>query len=167
MRELILFRHAKAEASATGGDRARALTISGRETAVAMGAKLAAEGVVPDLALVSDAVRTIETWSLAQAAFPEARVETLDALYEATSAQIAATVRAAASRAEVVIVVGHNPGLQAYAVECLSRGGASVRAIGRIAASFTPAMAVVLAIDAEGRASLDGLYDPRDLDIEP
>jgi phosphohistidine phosphatase len=163
MRELVLFRHAKTEANSADGDRARELTEVGRAAASAMGLKLAATGVRPDLVLVSDATRTRQTWELASAAFPRARLEIRQDLYDASADEIAAAVKAVASHAEVVMVVGHNPGLQTYALELLKKGGAPGGAQSRIAAGFPPATAAIFAVAADGRASLDALYDPRDL----
>lgn len=163
MRELILFRHAKAEATALTGDRDRALSESGRRCATEMGAKLAEKGVKPELVLVSNSIRTRETWELASAAFPRTRLEFRNDLYEASVDDIAVAVEAVSHQAEVVIVVGHNPGLQTYAIELLRKGGAPVGALTRIAAGFPPATAAVFAIDGFGRASLDAIYDPRDL----
>ena len=144
MRELILFRHAKAEPTSTGGDRDRVLAASGRETAAKMGLKLADAGVKPDLALVSKSARTTETWNLASAAFPRLRCEIRNDLYDASADDLAAAVNAASALAEVIVVVGHNPGLQSYAVELLGRSGAAPSAIARVAASFRPATAAVI-----------------------
>ena len=163
MRELILFRHAKAEAVGLGGDRERALSQAGRRCAIEMGVKLAAEGVRPDLVLVSNSARTRETWELASAAFPRTRVEFREDLYEAGADDIALAVDAVAIHANVVVVVGHNPGLQSYAVELLQKGGAPARALTRVAKGFPPATAAVFAVDEAGRASLDAMFDPRDL----
>jgi phosphohistidine phosphatase len=163
MKELILFRHAKAEATAPDGDRGRELTESGRAAATAMGAKLAAEGVHPDLVLVSDATRTRQTWELAGAAFPSARLELRQDLYDASAEVVAAVVEAAAPHAEVVVIVGHNPGLQTYALELLKKGAAPRSVQARVAAGFSPATVAIFAVDAAGRAGLDGLFDPRDL----
>ena len=163
MKELILFRHAKTETTSPDGDHARELTEGGRAAASAMGLKLAATGVRPDLALVSDATRTRQTWELASAAFPRARLEIRRDLYDASADEIAAAVKAVASQAEVVVVVGHNPGLQTYALDLLDQGAAPGGAKARIAAGFPPATAAIFAIDAVGRASLDAVYDPKDL----
>ncbi len=165
MKTLILLRHAKAEPTSAGGDVARELTASGRATATAMGLKLADEGVRPDLALVSSAARTRETWDLASAAFPRVRLEVRQDLYDATAEAIAMAVDAVATHAEVVVVVGHNPGLQSYALELLGKGSAPRSIQARIAAGFPPATAALFAIDEAGRASLDGLFDPRDLTL--
>jgi phosphohistidine phosphatase len=163
MKALILFRHAKAEATSADGDHARELTASGRATATAMGLKLAEDGLRPDLVLVSSATRTRQTWELASAAFPRARVETRRDLYDATADAIAAAVKAVAMHAEAVVVVGHNPGLQTYAIDLLKKGGAPLGVQARVAAGFPPATAAMFAIDEAGRASLDGLFDPREL----
>jgi phosphohistidine phosphatase len=165
MKALILFRHAKTEATSAEGDHARELTASGRAAAMAMGVKLAAEGVRPDLALVSNAARTRQTWELASAAFPRARLEIRQDLYDASAEEIAIAVDAVSAHADVVIVVGHNPGLQSYALDLLIGGSAPRSVQARVAAGFPPATAAIFAIDAAGRASLDGLFDPRDLPL--
>ena len=73
---LILTRHAKSSwASPTMDDHARPLNRRGESSAKAIGAWLAAQGYVPELALVSSATRTRETWALIAEAFdpvPEA-----------------------------------------------------------------------------------------------
>ncbi len=62
--------------------------------------------------------------------------------------------------ARTLIVVGHNPGLQAYVVERLIEGGASRRDIERVSKSFPTAAAAILAIDEADRASLERLLEP-------
>ncbi len=163
MKALILFRHAKAEATSADGDRARELTASGRATATAMGLKLAAEGLRPDLALVSNAARTRETWELASAAFPRVRLESRGDLYDASAEAIAVAVDAVAAHAEVVVVVGHNPGLQGYALDLLTKSSAPRSVQARVAAGFPPATVALFTLDEAGRASLDAVFDPRDL----
>jgi len=162
MRELILFRHAKAEATSPNGDRARVLSKTGRRRATEMGAKLAAEGIRPDLALVSNSARTLQTWELTGAAFPETRIEVLDELYDASAEEIALAVAAVAATAEVIIVVGHNPGLHAYVMKLLTRGGASASELARASTGFPTAVAAVFAVDEAGRPALKAVYDPRE-----
>jgi len=75
MRRLILFRHAKTEArSPSGDDASRRLTERGRDEAALMGRVLAEAGFLPDLALVSPAVRARETWEALAASLPKASV---------------------------------------------------------------------------------------------
>ena len=76
MHRLILLRHGKAESvSATGGDFDRGLTERGRRDSALIGRVLAEAGLKPDLALVSAASRTQETWDELAHAFPNAHVE--------------------------------------------------------------------------------------------
>ena len=81
MHRLILFRHGTAERSAPGGDIARRLTDRGRTDAALMGRMLAERELIPDLALVSAAMRTQETWAAVHPSFPDARSEVTRDLY--------------------------------------------------------------------------------------
>ena len=63
MQRLILMRHGDAERPHTGtADFDRALTPEGRSESRAVGRALAEAGYRPDLALVSSAARTLQTW---------------------------------------------------------------------------------------------------------
>src|SRR4051812_48896964 len=96
MHRLILFRHGKAESeSVSGDDFDRRLAPRGERDSAAMGRSLAELGLTPDLALVSPAARTRETWAAAEPAFPAAEVQFDEDLYHADSG----AVRAAAERA--------------------------------------------------------------------
>jgi phosphohistidine phosphatase len=165
MRRLILFRHAKAEPRGPGQDDFdRALAPRGHQDAALVGQALAAEGVAPDLVLVSPARRTTETWISARDAFrAPAKVELVRDLYDAAPEAIRAAIDAAADRCETMMVIGHNPGLHEVAVDLLIDASATAAEIEPVAARFPTATAAVYAIDAAGRASLDGLYLARDL----
>ena len=68
---LMLLRHAKAEkAEGAMRDRDRRLNERGRSDASLIGAYLAHHELVPDLAVVSAAQRTRESWECAAAALP-------------------------------------------------------------------------------------------------
>jgi len=111
MHTLVLLRHAKAEPDLGGrSDQERRLIAKGRQAAEAAAARLA-QGVGPrlQLALVSSAARTRETWAIVQAALPTLPARELGGLYMASATQI--WDAAAASGAEACLVVGHNPGL--------------------------------------------------------
>lgn len=109
MRTLILLRHAKAvRAHEADSDEARGLTGRGRRNAAAAGAAIAEAGLKPTLALVSISERTRQTAEHALAGFAlETRFE--DALYHAAPESVWDAF--AASDAESVIIVGHNPGI--------------------------------------------------------
>jgi phosphohistidine phosphatase len=109
MRTLILFRHAKAvRAHEADSDEARGLTGRGRREAALAGAAMEDAGLKPKLALVSTSERTRETAEHGLQNFAlETRFE--DALYHAAPEGIWDAF--AASDAESVVIVGHNPGL--------------------------------------------------------
>src|SRR4051812_19979823 len=105
MLRLILFRHGKAERSAPSGkDFDRPLAPRGDTDARLVAEALLAAGYVPDLALVSSAKRTRETWAAAQPVFPETRVEVVDALYNAGSGLILRLAREAEEPGTVMAV---------------------------------------------------------------
>lgn len=122
MKTLILLRHGKSDwGDAALGDHARPLNARGRLAAALMGAWLADEGFVPEAALVSTAARTRETWGrlvpmLADAPKPLFR----DDLYLAEPEVMRAAI-ADAPEVERLILLGHNPGIEALAM-CLSEG---------------------------------------------
>lgn len=128
---LVLLRHAKAEPH-SGSDHERALAPRGRSQALEVGRQLAALGWAPQLVLVSDALRTRQTWAgvargLGALAPDPGGVEILAELYdssprsalrlvatragEAAEAAIAGEAAEAAHTGEAgrVLVVGHEP----------------------------------------------------------
>ncbi len=111
---LILMRHAKAvREHEAPSDMARALTERGQEDAAEAGRALARAGLIPDRVIVSTALRTRETFLAAAVALNHPHVRLLDRLYAAEPGVIwGEAVRAGGAR---VLVVGHNPGLQALA----------------------------------------------------
>jgi phosphohistidine phosphatase len=127
MRRLLLFRHAKAERSQPGErDHARILTERGRADAARIGIYLARHNLAPDRALLSPSARTRETWALAAAALHPAPAADLDdRIYDAAPRTLFDLIKAAASRA--LIVVGHNPGLHEFALMLIASGDVDTR----------------------------------------
>ena len=106
---LIVMRHAKAVPSAAT-DHARPLSARGRADSADAGRWIAREGYVPDLALVSDAVRTRQTWASVEAAIGTEIAAVYDgSLYGAGPESVLEAVRLVPEDAGTVIVVGHNP----------------------------------------------------------
>ncbi len=158
MERLILLRHGEAEAlSESGEDFDRRLAPLGMSDAAAMSARLAGVGLTPDLVLVSPAVRTRQTWVVAESAFPSATVRFDDDLYNADSQAIR---RAVSGHAGTVMVVGHNPGLHELTMRLMIAAAAPASDLAAARRGFPPATAVVFAIDAAGQPSLEGLYYP-------
>lgn len=115
MRELILLRHAHAEAALSGqADLDRPLSAEGLAEAEAAGRWLAEQKLVPDCVLCSPARRTRETLEsvLAVVGYIDQRIE--PAIYEAMPGNLIAL---ADGHREVdrLMLVGHNPGLEQLA----------------------------------------------------
>jgi phosphohistidine phosphatase len=114
VKRLLLLRHAKAvQGTSKSGDHGRALNDRGRLDAPRMGVAIQHKRYLPDRVLCSTARRTLETW---EHVAPEldGRPEVIfsDELYLASQKLITNLVRAQPKAANVVMVVGHNPGLE-------------------------------------------------------
>lgn len=110
MKRLILMRHAKSDWNHPRlSDHDRPLNKRGRRAAPAMGAWLMGQGYAPDLALVSSAERTQETFRLSGLTCP-ARTEA--SLYNAGAEAILKVIQGADEAATTVIVIAHQPGMQ-------------------------------------------------------
>ncbi len=109
-RRLVLLRHAKAEQGFDGPDALRALTGAGRTQSAWVGRSLLGAGLVPELALVSSAVRTQQTWlHLADAFDPVPETDQRDELYSASPGTVLEVVRGVDERVRTVLVAGHEP----------------------------------------------------------
>ncbi|MRX51451.1 histidine phosphatase family protein [Paracoccus sp. S-4012] len=115
-RRLILTRHAKSDWDDPSlPDHDRPLNARGRRSARELGDWLASRGYEPEEVLCSTAARTRETWEeverAALAVLPAIRFER--SLYHAEPAQMLAILRTAT--APTVMMIGHNPGIAAFA----------------------------------------------------
>lgn len=120
-RRLVVIRHAKAEPTAPS-DHERALAARGRADAGEAGRWLRARGITPDAALVSDALRTRETWqALAGAAGWDVAPSWSAPLYAAGSDSAFDLVRDLDADLGTVVVLGHNPTM-AYVAELIDDG---------------------------------------------
>lgn len=112
MRRLILFRHAKSVWPQGVPDKDRPLAERGRLAAPLMGAYIARHDLVPDLALVSPAMRTRQTWTYATGDWSKLpRVEFESAIYEAVAERLFRVVKDQDKAVKSLMLVGHNPGL--------------------------------------------------------
>ncbi|MCA6299065.1 MAG: histidine phosphatase family protein [Phenylobacterium sp.] len=160
MDRLILLRHGEAEAgSETGGDFGRRLTGRGREASAAVASALADVGLIPDLALVSAAVRTRETWAAMSGLLPGCEVRFEEGLYLAEAPEMQRLARSA-DAAGVVLLVGHNPGLQELAEALMVEASGPSDILSRIRSGFPTSAAVAFAFDINGRPTFDGFFQP-------
>ena len=168
-RRLMLLRHAKSSwpdsGPASGPDRDRPLSRRGEHAAPLIGAWIAARGT-PDLILCSTARRARQT--LAGLGVVAVAQHFEEALYMATAEALLARLRSLAEETRHVLLIGHNPGLQALGAmlaEEANRGLAE-----RIAGTFpTAALALFdLRLDAwsdlgPGAVAAATLVGPREV----
>jgi phosphohistidine phosphatase len=121
---LLVLRHAKSEKAEPGmADRGRRLNARGHRDASTIGSYMACHGLAPDLAVVSPAQRTRETWERIAAVLPAApRPVYEQRLYNARGEAILAVVRQSDEAARTVLVIGHNPGLHDLARSLIASG---------------------------------------------
>lgn len=159
MERLILMRHGDAERPEPGTqDFDRGLTSEGRAESRAVGRALADAGFAPDLALVSGARRTAETWREAADAFAGATAEPDESLYAASSARLAAAARAAGSRARTLMVIGHNPGIHQFALHLAHQSGATPEQTRPLYERFPTGSAAVFRIGEDARPAFERLF---------
>lgn len=123
MRRLMLLRHGKSDWPAGVQDLERPLARRGRDASSLMGAYLAEKGLVPDLALVSPALRARQTWELALSAFPrEIAQRSEPRIFGASAQAILGVIAETAPEVRTLLLVGHNPGLHELARTLIGAG---------------------------------------------
>ncbi|MBV9346428.1 MAG: histidine phosphatase family protein [Pseudolabrys sp.] len=129
MRRLIVLRHSKAERAAPDrGDFERPLSDRGRADAARTGAYLARHDLSPNYALVSPARRAQETWTAAAAQLQRKPGSNDDPrIYNATTDALLSVIATAPAKAELLILVGHNPGLHELAMQLSAAGDVETR----------------------------------------
>jgi len=116
LRRLLLLRHAKAEpGAAEQEDHDRTLTERGVADAAAMARYLRKQGYIPSRILCSTSLRTVQTVEPVLKLAP-APVDYLAAIYLAPPGRLMALAQDAADADTVLMLVGHNPGLEQCAV---------------------------------------------------
>lgn len=110
-RLLLLMRHGKAESTSGSTDKDRELTERGHDQARLIGEYLESQGVRPTRVLVSDAVRTVQTWQSLLEAMPgfDGKVTFHEDIYATGPDNVAELIRARKDKHAVVMVIGHEP----------------------------------------------------------
>jgi phosphohistidine phosphatase len=141
-------RHAKAERDGPS-DFERHLTERGRADARAAGQWLAARVSTPDYALVSAAVRAIETWEEVAAGAGWVLEATYDrGLYAAGPETALDLVRETPAAARTAIVIGHNPTIASLA-QLLDNGEGDAEATNEMAMGHPTSALTVFEYDGE------------------
>lgn len=92
-----------------------------------MGQYLAHHDLIPDLAIVSDSIRTRETWDLLTADLPTVPVRFEERIYEASVDAILTVIGAADAGLQSLMIIGHNPGLQDLSERLIASGDVEAR----------------------------------------
>jgi len=161
MKTLLVLRHAKSSwDNPAMTDHERTLNKRGRKAAPRMGQLLVNNGLVPQLVLCSSARRARETAELLfQVPGFESRIVHLDELYLAPSKAYYRMLSAHTTDQKIVMVIGHNPGLEDLVDELTGEPATMpTAAVARIALDCWQN----LAADAGGR--LVNHWLPRELD---
>ena len=160
MKRLILLRHAKTERRASSGDDFdRALTEEGRRAAAAAGQALARAGLIPDVALVSSAVRARQTFDAMAPSLPDVRLQVVRELYDAPADTL--RLNAEAVEADTVLVIAHNPGVGVLA-QALAEASTAIGVDDRayLQQGFPTATAAAFEF-ADGRTACLGVFRPQ------
>jgi len=122
MKTLYLLRHGTALSAAAGGDRERPLAPKGKEDCRALGKIMAAKGYIPDYALCSPALRTVETLEAIGGKKHIKRIFYPDVLYNGVTGDLLAEIQKIPDDADQVLVLAHIPGIHALAGMLAGRG---------------------------------------------
>lgn len=172
MKTLYLLRHAKSSWSDSRlEDFERPLNGRGIKTAPRMATFMRDKDLRPDLALCSSATRAQQTWDLVSAVLgPDIPTKHLRSLYLAAPGRLLSIVQRQPDKAESLLLVGHNPGLEQLAAR-LAGAGSSKAALAALHQKFPTAALAVLRFDvehwadvAESAGKLHRLVSPKDLD---
>jgi phosphohistidine phosphatase len=114
MKTLLVLRHAKSSWNDPAlDDHERPLSKRGRRDGPRMGELVREYGLMPDVLMSSDAVRArLTAQAMAEAARYAGQILLDRRLYMASPADIRSLLRTVPDKAETVMIVGHNPGLE-------------------------------------------------------
>ena len=170
MKRLGLLRHAKSDWDAMSlRDFDRGLNARGRKGAELMGAHIQEQRVAWNLVLASPAERVKLTLGSSGLDVP---VQYKEAAYLADSQTLMQLVSACDDRADAVLMVGHNPGLQELALDLVAEDKED-KLFDEVMTKYPTAAFAVLELDIDtwanvrsGCGKLVHFARPRDLDPE-
>lgn len=164
-RRLVVMRHAKAEHSAPT-DHVRALADRGRRDAEAAGRRLRQHGLVPDSVLVSDALRTRQTWEHVAlgAGWDDSLADFCEALYAAGTDSAFDLLRETDAAVRTLVVIGHNPTMASLAELVDDGEGDAEATTGMLTRGFPTSAVAVFTVECEwsdlgpGQGRLDAFH---------
>jgi phosphohistidine phosphatase len=171
MLTLSLLRHAKSSWKDVAlPDRDRPLNARGTVEAPLMGKAMAEHGLDPDLVLCSTARRTRDTLELVLPQLKtEPKVSYEDGLYHGTPAEMLALLKGVGAGVGQVLLVGHNPEIQTFALDLIGSGPKHLK--DRLETKFPTAGLVVIRFPAGAwsdvvmnSGKLELFLSPRDLE---
>jgi phosphohistidine phosphatase len=110
---LLLVRHAKAASPQGMDDHDRPLDEKGISDTPKVAQKIKSLGYKPELALVSDSRRTMETWSLlAQNLSDQVSMHSTPALYNSDVSSYLGAIEQTNFNGHTLLLIGHNPVLE-------------------------------------------------------
>ena len=122
-KRLYLLRHAKSSwGKPELPDHDRPLAARGRRAVKLLAEHLRSEGIAPALVLCSSARRARQTFEGIAPAIPDVPVKFEDDLYGASEGELREFLRAIPDTAESVLLIGHNPAIQALALSLAGSG---------------------------------------------
>lgn len=146
-RNLVVIRHAKSDWSSGLPDFERPLNPRGRRDGPAAGRWLAGLGLDFDAAVVSPAVRTMQTWALvAEAAGLAFDPDVARGVYLGEDTDLAAAVRELPGEVRGAVLVGHSPGCPDF-VEWVTAGRGEESALHRMRVKYPTAGAAWLVVE--------------------
>ena len=128
MRTLLLMRHAKSDYPAGVPDHDRPLAPRGERDADAAATWMAAAFPRLDEVAVSPARRAQQTWARVAARVQASAVREDSRIYEDWGSGLRDVVAAFSEEASLALVVGHNPGIEEFALSLGQGGDPSARA---------------------------------------
>ena len=174
MKFLTLLRHAKSGWDDPAlRDFDRPLNKRGRRAARTIGREMRAQGLAFDAVVASPAARVVETLADVGEGYGEAFAPAFEPrIYLASAATLLELVRQADDKADRLLLVGHNPGLERLAL-LLTREEAGDGMRGDLADKYPTATIAEIALPVEswneieaGAGRLSRFIRPRDVDPE-
>ncbi len=150
MLTLSILRHAKSSWDDSRlDDHERPLAKRGVREAPRVGIYIAEHDLKPDMVLCSDAVRTRATLALVMAEWdgPPPKTAFEEQLYLAPPSELLERVQEVGAGVHNLLVIGHNPGVHALALELTGSGDRKL--IAGLAKGFTTATLAVLTFDVD------------------